>query len=94
VEHFNKVPDTPGRSWRNEKMASESNNKPPRMFKDKLLSLFGIGKPQKDEKGLPPKAHFSIWYFVLAMIFFFLPAATILFCKGGDNSIQQIQTIP
>ena len=51
-------------------MASESNNKPPRMFKDKLLSLFGIGKPQKDEKGLPPKAHFSIWYFVLAMIFF------------------------
>ncbi len=40
------------------------------MFKDKLLSLFGIGKPQKDEKGLPPKAHFSIWYFVLAMIFF------------------------
>jgi cell division protease FtsH len=51
-------------------MASESNNKPSRITKDKLLSLFGIGKPQKDDKGLPPKAHFSIWYFVLAMIFF------------------------
>jgi len=40
------------------------------MIKDKLRSLFGFGNSQKDDKGLPPKAHFSIWYFVLAMIFF------------------------
>jgi cell division protease FtsH len=51
-------------------MSSEEKNKPPENFVDKLRSLFGLGRPQKDENTLPPKAHFSIWYLLLAMLFF------------------------
>jgi cell division protease FtsH len=51
-------------------MASESNNKPLKTMKDKLSSLAGFGDTRKGEKGLPPKTHFSIWYFVLAILFF------------------------
>ena len=29
-----------------------------------------MGKPQKNEDTLPPKAHFSIWYLLLAMLLF------------------------
>lgn len=50
-------------------MASESNNKPLKTMKDKLSSLAGLGDTRKGEKGLPPKTHFSIWYFVLAILF-------------------------
>ena len=51
-------------------MASESNNKPLKTIKDRLSSLAGFGDTRKGEKGLPPKTHFSIWYFVLAILFF------------------------
>ena len=51
-------------------MASESNNKPLKTLKDRLSSLAGFGDTRKGEKGLPPKTHFSIWYFVLAILFF------------------------
>ena len=51
-------------------MASESNNKPLKTMKDRLSSLAGFGDTRKGEKGLPPKTHFSIWYFVLAILFF------------------------
>ena len=51
-------------------MSSEEKNKPPENFIDRLLSLFGPGTPRKNENTLPPKAHFSIWYFLLAMLFF------------------------
>ena len=39
-------------------------------MKDRLSSLAGFGDTRKGEKGLPPKTHFSIWYFVLAILFF------------------------
>src|SRR5512136_1853649 len=39
-------------------------------FKDKLNSLLGLQAPQKNEKGLPPKAHFSIWYFLIVFLLF------------------------
>ncbi len=51
-------------------MLSEEKNKPPEGLRDKLRSQFGMGKPQKNEDTLPPKAHFSIWYLLLAMLFF------------------------
>jgi cell division protease FtsH len=34
---------------------------------DRLRSLFGQQTPQKRKDGLPPKARFSIWYFVMAI---------------------------
>jgi cell division protease FtsH len=51
-------------------MASNDNQDPSGNFTDKLRGLFGIGGQQKKKNGLPPKARFSIWYFVLAMLFF------------------------
>ena len=49
-------------------MSSDPKNKAPESLSDKLRSLFGLGN-EKKENNLPPKAHFSIWYFVLAILF-------------------------
>ena len=35
---------------------------------EKLRSLFAPRSPRKKKDGLPPKAHFSIWYFVITML--------------------------
>lgn len=48
-------------------MSSDPKNKAPESLTDKLRSLFGLGN-EKKENNLPPKAHFSIWYFVLAIL--------------------------
>ena len=37
---------------------------------DRLRSLFGQPGPRKKKDGLPPKAHFSIWYFLMAILLF------------------------
>jgi cell division protease FtsH len=39
-------------------------------FKDKIRSLFNPQDPQKKKNALPPKAHFSIWYFLIAFLLF------------------------
>ena len=49
-------------------MASGEKREPENNVTDRLRSFFGLrtGKGKKD--GLPPKAHFSIWYFLIMMI--------------------------
>ena len=37
---------------------------------DRLRSLFGQPGPRKRKDGLPPKTHFSIWYFLIAILLF------------------------
>ena len=37
-------------------------------LRDRLRSWFGQKNPQKRKAGLPPKTHFSIWYFLAAMV--------------------------
>ncbi len=37
-------------------------------LKDKFRSMFGPRDPQKKQTGLPPKTHFSIWYFLIAFL--------------------------
>ncbi|MDD5007255.1 MAG: ATP-dependent zinc metalloprotease FtsH [Syntrophorhabdaceae bacterium] len=49
-------------------MPSDDEKGPMEEFKDKLHSLFGSQDPQKKQGGLPPKTHFSIWYFLIAML--------------------------
>jgi cell division protease FtsH len=39
-------------------------------LKDKLRSFFGPRDPQKKKDALPPKTHFSIWYFLIAFLLF------------------------
>ena len=41
-------------------------------FRDKLISFFSFQAPPGKKGGLPPKAHFSIWYFLIAFLLFTL----------------------
>ena len=72
-------------------MASESNNKPLKTMKDKLSSLAGFGDTRKGEKGLPPKTHFSIWYFVLAILFFSYLQPLFFSAQRADVQPRQVR---
>ena len=39
-------------------------------IKDRFHSFFSPLDPQKKKDALPPKTHFSIWYFMIALLFF------------------------
>jgi cell division protease FtsH len=49
-------------------MPEDEEKKPEEKLKEKLSSLFGSQDPQKKQGSLPPKAHFSIWYFLIAFL--------------------------
>ena len=49
-------------------MPSDGRKEPLEDLKDKLRSLFGSQERRKNT--LPPKAHFSIWYFLIAFLLF------------------------
>jgi cell division protease FtsH len=49
-------------------MPSDGKKEPMEELKDKFRSLFGPRDPQKKKDGLPPKTHFSIWYFLIALL--------------------------
>ncbi|MFO7459715.1 MAG: ATP-dependent zinc metalloprotease FtsH [Desulfatiglandales bacterium] len=51
-------------------MPPDGGKEPLEDLKDKLRSLFGNKQRQKDKNGLPPKARFSIWYFLVAFLLF------------------------
>jgi len=53
-------------------MPSDEEKRPEENLKDKLSSLFGSQDPRKKKNALPPKAHFSIWYFLIAFLLFTL----------------------
>ena len=54
-------------------------------LKTKFRSLFSPQNPQ-NKNALPPKAHFSIWYFLIAFLIFTLIQQYVLF--------QKVETIP
>jgi len=49
-------------------MASNANKDQQNNFFDKLRPLLGLQERQKNT--LPPKARFSIWYFLIAILLF------------------------
>jgi cell division protease FtsH len=51
-------------------MPSDEKKEPEQNFKNKIRALFGSQDPQKKKNALPPKAHFSIWYFLIAFLLF------------------------
>ncbi len=53
-------------------MPANRRKTPADNLKDKIGSFFTPQDSQKKKTALPPKAHFSIWYFVLAFVFFML----------------------
>jgi len=53
-------------------MPLDDDKKPGENLKDKLSAFFSFQAPQGKGKGLPPKAHFSIWYFLIVFLLFSL----------------------
>jgi cell division protease FtsH len=51
-------------------MPSNGEKTPLEELKDKFRSFFGTQDPQKKKNALTPKAHFSIWYFLMAFFLF------------------------
>jgi cell division protease FtsH len=51
-------------------MTSNEKKEPEGNLQDKIRSFLGAPDPQKKKNALPPKAHFSIWYFLLAFLLF------------------------
>ena len=51
-------------------MPSKKKNEPGEILKDKLRSIFNPSNAQGKRNALPPKAHFSMWYFVMAFLLF------------------------
>src|SRR4030065_2351042 len=51
-------------------MPSNGKKEPIEDLKDKIRSFFGPRDPQKKKDALPPNAHFSIWYFLMAFLLF------------------------
>src|SRR5512137_1114558 len=51
-------------------MPSNGKKEPIEDLKDKFRSFFGPRDPQKKKDALPPKTHFSIWYFLIAILLF------------------------
>jgi len=67
-------------------MPSNEERKPEEKFKEKLSNLFNPPDPQKKKNALPPKAHFSIWYFLIVFFLFILIQQYLLAPK--------VETIP
>jgi cell division protease FtsH len=50
-------------------MSSENERRPDENLKEKFRSFFNPQNPQQRKKNaLPPKAHFSIWYFIIVFL--------------------------
>ncbi len=51
-------------------MPSDEKKEPWEGLREKFRSFLGLQGPQKKKNALPPKAHFSIWYFLMALLLF------------------------
>ena len=51
-------------------MPSIGKKEPEENLADKVRSFFGLRNGQKNKNALPPKTHFSIWYFFIAILLF------------------------
>ena len=63
-----------------------SNGKEPQEHLiNKIRSLFSQQGRGKKKDGLPPKAHFSIWYFLIAFLLVVSLQQYFFFFQGGDH---------
>ncbi len=53
-------------------MPLQQEKTPGENLKDKVKAFFGFQAPPGKKGGLPPKAHFSIWYFLIVFLLFTL----------------------
>ena len=77
-------------------MPSNGGKAPLEDLKEKIRALFAVGNAQKKKGGLPPKTHFSIWYFLMAFFliiylqqYFLSPKAeTIPYSQFKQNLVE------
>ena len=77
-------------------MLDDQNKQPENKIKDRLLVLFGMtGPDKKNQNALPPKTHFSIWYFLIVFLFitylqqfFFAPKTETIPYSGFKQSLM------
>ena len=72
-------------------MAPNANKDPIDNLIDKLRSFFGFGDRPKNQSSLPARKHFSIWYFVLAMILFYYLQPVLFSSKVETISYSQFK---
>ena len=68
-------------------MPSNESKRPMEDLKDKIRSFFGPQDPQKKKNALPPKTHFTIWYFLIAFLLF-------TYLQQYFLSRKKVETIP
>jgi cell division protease FtsH len=68
-------------------MPSSEKREPAQDLKDKFRSFLGPQDPQKKKNALPPKTHFSIWYFLIAFLLF-------IYLQQYFLSRKKVETIP
>ncbi len=67
-------------------MLTDPKKQPDKNIKDRFFELFGKAEPgKKNQNALPPKTHFSIWYFIIVFFlvtylqqFIFAPKTEII----------------
>ena len=77
-------------------MAANGNKTPLEDLKERFRALFAPGSVQKRKGGLPPKTHFSIWYFLITFLlifylqqYFFSPKVeTIPYSQFKQNLVE------
>ena len=77
-------------------MPSNEKKGPLEELKEKFRSFFGSRDPQKKKDALPPKTHFSIWYFLITFLliiylqqYFFSPKVeTIPYSQFKQNLVE------
>ena len=80
-------------------MAADEEKTPTDIIKEKLNNLFGSrDSQQKKRSSLPPKAHFSIWYFVIVFLlitlvqnYFLAPKVETLTYSGFKQYVAEKQ---
>src|SRR5210317_1469722 len=72
-------------------MASNENKDPIGNLMDKFRSLLGLKIPQEKKNAIPPKARFSIWYFLIAIFLFTYLQQYFLSAKVETISYSQFK---
>ena len=72
-------------------MASNENKDPIGNLMDKFRSLLGLKNPQEKKNAIPPKARFSIWYFLIAIFLFTYLQQYFLSAKVETISYSQFK---
>jgi cell division protease FtsH len=67
-------------------MSSDEKKELSENLKDKFRSVFGSQDPKQKKNALPPKTHFSIWYFLIAFLLFTIMQQYLL--------SRRVETIP